>query len=197
MAILDPEDLGPKDTYKFLIGAVVPRPIGWVSSVSASGINNLAPFSFYNVASRNPPTLCVSITERTDDQAPEKNTLKNVRDTAEFVINVVSVSLANEMFESSQNHAPDADEFEASGLTPASCEAVKAPRVAEALVNMECALDRVIPLGDDHLVLGRVLRFHIRDDIYENGRIDLKALDPLGRLAGNYTELGGIFDLPM
>lgn len=195
--ILDPEELGPKDTYKFLIGSVVPRPIGWISTVSAAGVNNLAPFSFYNVASRNPPIIGISITERTDEQAPEKDTLANIRQTEEFVVNVVSVSLANAMFESSQNHAPEADEFEAAGLTASGCEVVEAPRVGEAMVNMECRLERIIALGDDHLVLGRAVRFHIRDDIYAEGRIDLEALDPLGRLAGNYTKLGGIFDLPV
>lgn len=195
--ILDPETLGPRDTYKFLIGSVVPRPIAWTSTVSGDGIHNLAPFSFYTVASRNPPTLAVSIGPRTDDQAPQKDTLKNIRDTNEFVINVVSMGLANSMYESSLNHAPDADEFAAANLTPAECEAVKAPRVREALISSECALDQILPVGGDHLVLGRVVRFHVRDDIYENGRVDLETLDPLGRLAGNYTKLGGVFELPV
>lgn len=195
--ILDPEDLGARDTYKFLIGSVVPRPIAWVSTVSRDGTNNLAPFSFYTVASRNPPTLCMSIGPRTDDAAPRKDTLENIRDTAEFVVNVVSVPLANSMYESSLGHAPEADEFAAANLTPAECEVVKAPRVGEALISTECALDQIIPVGGDHLVLGKVVRFHIRDDIYKDGRVDLESLDPLGRLAGNYTKLGGIFDLPM
>ncbi len=182
--ILDPEELGVRDTYKFLIGSVVPRPIAWTSTVSGGGINNLAPFSFYTVASRNPPTLAVSIGPRTDDQAPQKDTLENIRDTAEFVVNVVSMPLANSMYESSQNHAPDADEFAAAKLTPAECEVVKAPRVAEALISSECALEQIIPVGGDHLVLGRVIRFHIREELYKDGRVDLESLDPLGRLAG-------------
>lgn len=195
--ILDPEELGVRDAYKFLIGSVVPRPIAWVSSVSAEGVNNLAPFSFYTVASRNPPTLAVSIGPRTDDQAPQKDTLENIRDTAEFVVNVVSMPLANSMHESSLGHAPYADEFAEAGLTPAECEVVKAPRVAEALISTECVLDQILPVGSDHLVLGRAIRFHIRDELYKEGRVDLESLDPLGRLAGNYTKLGGIFDLPM
>jgi flavin reductase (DIM6/NTAB) family NADH-FMN oxidoreductase RutF len=194
--ILDPEELGPRDTYKFLIGSVVPRPIAWTSTVSEDGVRNLAPFSFYTVASRNPPTLAISVGPRTDDEAQQKDTLENIRDTEEFVVNAVSMELANEMHESSLNHAPEADEFSAANLTSAECEVVKAPRVGEALISSECVLDRIIPLGSDNLVLGTVVRFHIRDDIYENGRVDLEALDPLGRLAGNYTRLGGIFDLP-
>lgn len=195
--ILDPEVLGPHDTYKFLIGSVVPRPIAWTSTVSKDGTNNLAPFSFYTVASREPPTLAVSIGPRTDDQAPQKDTLENVRDTGEFVVNVVSMELANSMYESSLGHAPDADEFAAANLTPAKCEIVGAPRVGEAFISTECVVDRIISIGSDHLVLGRVVRFHVRDDIYKDGRVDLEALDPLGRLAGNYTKLGGVFELPM
>lgn len=195
--IVDPGNLSGKDAYKLLIGSVVPRPIAWISTVGADGINNLAPFSFYTVASRNPPTLCISIGERSDDLGPVKDSLKNIRDTESFVVNVVSVSLANAMHESSGGHPPEADEFEAAGLSAVSSGAVEAPRVGEALISMECRLDRIIPVGEDHLVLGTVVLFHIRDDLYENGRIDLEALDPLGRLAGNYTKLGGIFDLPM
>lgn len=195
--ILDPKELGTRDAYKFLIGSVVPRPIAWISTVGADGVNNLAPFSFYTVASRNPPTLAVSIGPRTDDQAPQKDTLKNIRDTSEFVVNVVSMPLANSMYESSLGHAPDADEFAAADLTPAECEIVKAPRVSEALISTECVLDRIIEVGSDHLVLGRAVRFHIRDELYADGRVDLESLDPLGRLAGNYTKLGGIFELPM
>ena len=195
--ILDPEELGTRDAYKFLIGSVVPRPIAWVSTVSGDGIHNLAPFSFYTVASRNPPTLAVSIGPRTDDAAPQKDTLKNIRDTAEFVVNVVSMPLANSMYESSLGHAPDTDEFAEANLTPAECEVVRAPRVEEAFISTECVLDQILPVGSDHLVLGKAVRFHIRDDLYKDGRVDLETLDPLGRLAGNYTKLGGIFELPM
>jgi flavin reductase (DIM6/NTAB) family NADH-FMN oxidoreductase RutF len=101
------------------------------------------------------------------------------------------------MFESSQNHPPEADEFEKAGLTPAPCEVVGAPRVEEAGVSMECLLDRVLPLGTDHLVIGRMVRFHVRDELYgENGRIDVAGLDSLGRLAGDYTKVETIFELP-
>lgn len=163
--IVDPGNLSGKDAYKLLIGSVVPRPIAWISTVGADGINNLAPFSFYTVASRNPPTLCISIGERSDDLGPVKDSLKNIRDTESFVVNVVSVSLANAMHESSGGHPPEADEFEAAGLSAVSSGAVEAPRVGEALISMECRLDRIIPVGEDHLVLGTVVLFHIRDDL--------------------------------
>lgn len=165
--------------------------------MSGDGVRNLAPFSFFTVASRNPPMLCISVGPRTSDDQPTKDTLDNVEQTGEFVINVVSMPLADNMYESSKTHPPKADEFKAAGLTPVPCEVVRAPRVEEAGVSMECTLDRMLPLGSDHLIIGRMVRFHIRDEFYQNGRIDLGKLQPLGRLAGNYTKVETIFDLPL
>jgi flavin reductase (DIM6/NTAB) family NADH-FMN oxidoreductase RutF len=194
--IIDPDTLDPQSCYKLLIGAVVPRPIAWTSTISREGVRNLAPFSFFTVASRQPPMLCISVGPRPDEDM-DKDTLSNVEETGEFVVNIVSLSLSNTMFESSKNHPPEADEFEKAGLIPAPCEVVGAPRVEEAGVNMECLLDRVLPLGTDHLVIGRMVRFHVRDELYgENGRIDVAGLDPLGRLAGDYTKVETIFELP-
>lgn len=195
--IIDPDNLDSKSVYKLLIGAVVPRPIAWTSTTSADGISNLAPFSFFTVASRQPPTLCISVGPRTDEEPGSKDTLANIEATGEFVVNIVSVPLSNAMHESSASHPPEADEFGKAGLTPAPCEVVKAPRVGEAGVSMECVLDRVLEVGSDHLVLGCMVRFHINDELYaENGRIDVAKLQPLGRLAGDYTKIETIFDLP-
>ena len=198
--IIDPAGLDPQSCYKLLIGSVVPRPIAWTSTVSREGVYNLAPFSFFTVASRQPPMLCISVgppPESEGGDRPAKDTLSNIEETEEFVVNIVSLSLSNTMFESSKNHPPEADEFEKAGLTPAPCEVVGAPRVEEAGVSMECLLDRVLPLGTDHLVIGRMVRFHVRDELYgENGRIDVAGLDPLGRLAGDYTKVETIFELP-
>jgi len=194
--VIDPDTLDPQACYKLLIGSVVPRPIAWTSTVSREGVRNLAPFSFFTVASRQPPMLCISVGPRGDEDL-DKDTLSNVEETGEFVVNIVSLSLSNTMFESSKNHPPEADEFEKAGLTPAPCEVVGVPRVEEAGVSMECLLDRVLPLGTDHLVIGRMVRFHVRDELYgDNGRIDVAGLDPLGRLAGDYTKVETIFELP-
>ena len=193
--IIDPSDLDPQSVYKLLIGSVVPRPIAWTSTVSRGGVRNLAPFSFFTVASRNPPMLCISIGPRPKGDL-SKDTLSNIEETGEFVVNIVSLSLSNTMHESSKSHPPEADEFEKAGLTPAPCEVVKAPRVEEAGVSMECLLDRVLPIGSDHLVFGRMVRFHVKDELYRAGRIDVASLDPLGRLAGDYTKVETIFDLP-
>jgi flavin reductase (DIM6/NTAB) family NADH-FMN oxidoreductase RutF len=195
--IIDPSELDPQSVYKLLIGSVVPRPIAWTSTVNEHGVRNLAPFSFFTVASRQPPMLCISVGPRVDSNIPTKDTLDNIEDTGEFVVNIVSLSLSNTMYESSKNHPPEADEFEKAGLTPAPCEVVRVPRVEEAGVSMECLLDRVLPLGSDHLVIGRMVRFHVKDELYgETGRIDVGGLDPLGRLAGNYTKVETIFELP-
>ena len=197
--LIDPSELDTQSLYKLLIGSVVPRPIAWTSTVSQEGVLNLAPFSFFTVASRQPPMLCISVgppPESEEAERPAKDTLNNIEETEEFVINIVSLSLSNTMYESSKNHPPEADEFEKAGLTPATCQVVGVPRVEEAGVSMECLLDRVLSLGTDHLVIGRMVCFHVRDELYVDGRIDVGGLNPLGRLAGNYTKVETIFELP-
>jgi flavin reductase (DIM6/NTAB) family NADH-FMN oxidoreductase RutF len=194
----DPKELTEKDVYKLLIGSVVPRPIAWVSTISTEGVVNLAPFSFFNVASRNPPMLCISIGPGVGErEGAEKDTLVNIRNQKEFVINVVPSSLGNEMQKTSENLPSDVDEFEAAGLTTLESTVVKPKRVKEAPIQMECQLEQVIQLGSDHLVIGRMVRYHINDDYYlGNYKVDLEKLQPLGRLAGNYSESREFFSLP-
>lgn len=195
--IIDPTQQSSKENYKLLIGSVLPRPIAWVSSVSSGGELNLAPFSFFTVASRNPPMLIFSIGEGVGARTGTvKDTLTNIRERGEFVVNIVSASLANEMAKTGEHVAPEIDEFDYVGLTPISSEVVSAPRVKESPVSMECELVQVIPLGDDHLVIGKVLRFHVQDDLYDKGRIDTTKLAPIGRLAGTYSPVESMFTLP-
>ncbi|ANX11683.1 hypothetical protein ABE41_006655 [Fictibacillus arsenicus] len=194
----DPKELTEKDVYKLLVGSVVPRPIAWVSTISTEGVVNLAPFSFFNVASRNPPMLCISIGPGVGErEGTEKDTLVNIRNQKEFVINVVTSTLGNEMQKTSENLPSDVDEFEAAGLTTLESTIVKPKRVKEAPIQMECQLEQVIQLGSDHLVIGRMVRYHINDDYYlGNYKVDLEKLQPLGRLAGNYSESTEFFSLP-
>ena len=194
--IIDPSEIDTHSVYKLLAGSVVPRPIAWVSSCSRDGVLNLAPFSFFTVASRQPPMLAISIGPRTGGEDYAKDTLTNLRETQEFVINIVSMQLANAMHETAINHAPDVDEFSRAGVTPADCEVIKTPRVAEAKISMECTVEHMLKLGSDYLVVGQMQRYHIEDELISNGRIDLKALDPLGRMAGNFTKIETLFDLP-
>lgn len=195
--IIDPSDLDTHAVYKLLVGAVVPRPIAWVSTRDKNDVLNLAPFSFFTVASREPPMLAISIGPRTGGEDYAKDTLTNIRETQEFVINIVSVGLANAMHETSINHAPDVDEFARSGVTPASCETVTTPRVAEAKISMECIVEHILELGSDTMVIGQMRRYHVEDELISNGRIDLEKLDPLGRMAGNFTKIETLFDLPV
>ncbi len=192
--VIDPSTLSRRAIYKLLIGTVVPRPIAWVSTVSEAGGNNLAPFSFFTVVSTQPPMMSITL-ERRLGTGGWKDTLKNIEATGVFVINVVSVPLAEAMEESSCEHPPDVNEFVSAGVTAAPSCVVAAPRVGEALINMECVLETVITPGSDHVVIGRMVRYHVYDDLLHDGRIDIERLQPLGRLAGRYTRITEIFDV--
>ena len=195
--IIDPSELDSVSVYKLLAGAVVPRPIAWVSTRSQEGVLNLAPFSFFTVASRQPPMLAISIGPRTDGEEYAKDTLTNIRETKEFVINMVSIELANAMHETAINHPPEVDEFTRSGVTPAESEIIKTPRVAESKISMECTVEQILELGSDHLVIGQLHRYHVEDDLINNGRINPEKLDPLARMAGNFCKIGSLFELPI
>ena len=189
----------PADLYKLMIGSIVPRPIAFVSTLSATGILNLAPFSFFTAISANPPVICFAPMVRTGENA-RKDTLRNIEETGEFVVNVVSEDFAAQMNVCSTEFPPEVDEFAASGLTPLPSAIVKPPRVAESRVQMECRLFRIVevsnkPLGGS-LVLGEVLRFHVSDEIVENFRIDPGKLCAIGRMGGpTYTRTGDRFDM--
>jgi len=195
--IINPSELDTHSVYKLLAGAVVPRPIAWVSTRSHDDILNLAPFSFFTVASREPPMLAISVGPRTGGETYAKDTLTNIREVQEFVINIVSVELANAMHETSINHSPEVDEFKRAGVTPAECETISVPRVAEAKISMECVVEHILRLGSDYMVIGRMQRYHVEDELISNGRIDLLKLNPLARMAGNFTKVESLFELPL
>ncbi|WP_053362748.1 flavin reductase family protein [Bacillus sp. FJAT-27251] len=194
----NPAQLGEKEVYKLLSGSVVPRPIAWVSTISESGVLNLAPYSFFTVASRNPPMLCISVGPGVGErEGTEKDTLVNIRSQKEFVINVVNSGLGNPMMKSSENLPADVNEFEAACLTPIESAIVSPKRVKEAPIQMECKLEQIIPLGSDHLIIGQMVHYHIQDEYYlGNYKVNLEKLDPLGRLAGSFSEMKGLFQLP-
>jgi flavin reductase (DIM6/NTAB) family NADH-FMN oxidoreductase RutF len=194
----NPAELNEKQVYKLLSGSVVPRPIAWVSTISDEGELNLAPFSFFSVASRNPPMLSISIGPGVGErEGTEKDTLVNIRGQKEFVINVVPTFLGNAMQKSAENLPSRVNEFEAAGVTPVDSVVVQPKRVKEAPIQMECKLDQIIQLGSDHLIIGRMLRYHIEEEYYlGNYKINLDRLQPLGRLAGNYSEMSSFFQLP-
>jgi flavin reductase (DIM6/NTAB) family NADH-FMN oxidoreductase RutF len=185
--------------YKLLIGSVVPRPIAFVSTVNPEGVFNVAPFSFFTVASANPPVLVFSVARRAA-RDPRKDTLRNITTSREFVVNVVSEEIGEKMNLCAGEYPPEVDEFEVSGLTPISSDLVKAPRVAESPINMECRLLYTIEMagfeGSGNLVLGQVIRIHVDDAVVDNYRIDADKLRAIGRMAGNtYTRTQDRFDM--
>jgi flavin reductase (DIM6/NTAB) family NADH-FMN oxidoreductase RutF len=183
--IIDPAALTTAELHRFMIGVVIPRPIAFVSSLSKHGKRNLAPFSFFNAIASKPPLLSVSINDRGGAQ---KDTLRNIRETEDFVINIVNEPLLAPMVHTSGDWLPDVDEFELAGLTAVASEKVKAPRLGEAPVSMECVLERIIELEGNNLVIGRLVWAHAKDELFVDGRVDPTRLLAVGRLGGiDYT----------
>ena len=164
---------------------VAPRPIAWISSLSVEGIANLAPYSFFNAFSEEPAYIAFG-------SGGEKDSLRNVRATGEFAVNIVTHDLREAMNTSSANVGPHVDEFALARLSKAPCQFIKAPRVAESPTCLECRLFKVVDLPDDEgrvsnfLVIGRVLGVHIDDRFIENGRVNTAAMQPVARLG--YSE---------
>ncbi|MGV2622730.1 UNVERIFIED_CONTAM: flavin reductase family protein [Halobacillus marinus] len=184
-----------KDHYmnKLIKGAVVPRPIAWVSTVNSKGGRNLAPFSFFTVASMDPVTLCFSVGEG----KREKDTLTNIKETGQFIINIVTERLANAMHESSKSYDAGVDEFIMAEVEAENGETVRVPRVKESPVHMECELDRIITIGAGHLVLGKLVGYHVEEEVYMEGdKVDPEKLRPVGRMGGNYNMVRDFYSLP-
>jgi flavin reductase (DIM6/NTAB) family NADH-FMN oxidoreductase RutF len=176
---------------------VVPRPIGWASTVSTEGVSNLAPFSFFTVVCVAPPMISLTIMPKADGS--EKHTLKNVRATGEFCFNVVTRAVWKEMVDSANGFPEDDSEFSETGLTPIAAVRVRAPRVQEAPIHFECKLNQVLELGPKRqaLVIGEVIYIHVDPAVMTDGYIDMRKLDPVGRLNGFfYTTLGEIMERP-
>jgi flavin reductase (DIM6/NTAB) family NADH-FMN oxidoreductase RutF len=195
---IDPSQTDPQNVYQLLIGAIVPRPIAFVSTVSASGVHNLAPFSFFTGASSNPPVICFCTSVRPDGTF--KDTLHNIRATKEFVVNVVAEEIALQMNACAGEYPPEHDEFGFSGLTAVPSEMVKPPRVLESPVSMECKLAQIVevsvlPMGGI-MIFGEVVRFHVREGISEGFKIDPDKLNAIGRMGGpTYVRTHDRFDM--
>ena len=168
--------------YRLLAGAVVPRPIGWVSTRSVEGVDNLAPYSFFNVVAVDPPVLMFAPVGTGEDL---KDTPTNVLDTEEFVVNVVTGDLAEAMNETAATLPQGESEFDRAGLERGESVEVEAPRVAAAKVAFECELYDAIEIGGSLLVLGEVVYAHVDDEVLTDGKMDTEKLDAVGRLSGN------------
>jgi flavin reductase (DIM6/NTAB) family NADH-FMN oxidoreductase RutF len=194
VTVYHPDQVGRQGIYHLLTGVVVPRPIGWISTIDETGRPNLAPFSFFNVCSDDPPVVYFSSCERRQPGAvsgPVKDSVQNAVQTGEFVVNVVSADLLHQMVATAASLEPHLDEFAHAGLTTAPSVQVRPPRVAAARAAIECRLHSTVPLGAYEMVLGEVVALVVRREVMVDGRVDVTRLAPVGRLAGAlYTLLG-------
>ena len=196
----DPEKLTGQQNYKLMTGAVIPRPIGWISTVSKDGINNVAPFSFFNAMAGDPPHVAFSSGWPGGEP---KDTLKNILDSGEFVANLVHEATAEQMNITATVVRAEVDEFEMAGLTAVASEKIAAPRVKESLVNFECKMVHSYNVEGRNgevsgtIVIGKVVMMHIDKSILDdNFRIDPAAFKPIGRLAGGmYAKVNDLFEI--
>ncbi|TDP60885.1 flavin reductase family protein [Flavobacterium dankookense] len=195
----NPDDLERSAVYKLLTGSIIPRPIGWISSISEDGINNLAPFSYFNMLGDDPPHVMFS-TRRDNDK--NKDTLNNVLATKQFVVNMVTEDTVEQMNTTSQSIPADESEFDLANLRPIPSIKVKPMRVKESKIHFECELVHHYFLeghqqGGACVVIGRIVMMHFDDQVLlEDYKINLETYKPVSRLAGsNYSKIGEIFSI--
>jgi flavin reductase (DIM6/NTAB) family NADH-FMN oxidoreductase RutF len=195
-----PEELPHREFYRMLIAAVAPRPIAWVSTLS-DGQLNLAPFSFFNVVSAKPPLLgfCPSL-RQVNGQPTPKDTLHNIRETGEFVVNIVTFAIAEAMNLTSGDYERSINEFEVAKLATRPSQVVRPPQVAESPISFECTVERIIDFGSEppsgSLVIGEIVSVHLEDGVLKEGRLDGDALDLIGRMGGTqYSRTTQRFDM--
>ena len=196
--IVAPSDLLHQDLYGLLLNAVAPRPIAWVSTMSAKGQLNLAPFSFFNVVCVDPPLLAFAPGLRAHGEA--KDTLRNIRETKEFVVNIVTFALTEAMNLTSGEYDASVNEFELAKLTPQPSQLVRPPRVGESPVSFECRLHQIVDFSpkptSGSLVIGEIVCIHLSDAHLKDGKLDRNSLDLIGRMGGiQYTRTTQRFEL--
>lgn len=196
----DPHDLTVTQTYKLMTGTIIPRPIGWISTVAPSGQPNLAPFSYFNGMSADPPHVVFGAGMHGPDD--QKDTIRNIEATGEFVANLVHEEIVEQMNLTATILDADVDEFAFAGVTAVPSQKITPPRVKESLVNFECKVVHTYTIqgrksSDSTIVIGEVVMIHVDDSILEdNYRINLDTYHPVGRLMGSrYAKVSDIFSL--
>jgi len=198
MLSIDPLALCERENYKLLIGSIIPRPIAFVTSLSEEGVLNGAPFSYFNIVSSNPPLISLSIQRSGGKQ---KDTARNILHSKEFVIHVVDDENVQKINETAATLPPDESEIELSQLIPVNSVKVAVPGIEEAKIRFECTLEQSLELGGGDapgcdLIIGRIVHLHIDPAVYQEGKIDPRALGAVSRLAGiNYAKIGDIFSI--
>ena len=196
-AFVDAEGLDSETAYRLIVGCVVPRPVAWITTVGEDGRVNAAPFSSYNYVATSPPMIAVNIV---CPAGVEKDTARNIRATGEFVVNVATERDMDRMHATSAEYPPDVSETELLGIELLPSRRVKPPRIASSPVQLECRLDKIVPLGRglNTLYIAEVVGFHLSSDVYDGRRIDSARMRPIARLGGPfYAALGDIFERPM
>jgi flavin reductase (DIM6/NTAB) family NADH-FMN oxidoreductase RutF len=196
---IDPNALPGRENYKFLSGSIIPRPVAFVTTQSSEGVLNAAPFSYFNIITDEPPMISVSVQRL---NGAMKDTSRNAVEKGEFVVHISDESYIDQINNTAKPLPSNESEVEDSGLTPVNSIKVSVQGVKEANIRLECVLERAIELGGTDgnpscdLLIGRVVYYHIREDLYKNGRINAAGLKPVSRLAGStYTKLGETFEL--
>ncbi len=186
---LSPQDWKTHDFYHLMTALVIPRPIGWMSTVSASGVHNIAPYSYFNLMGSDPFYVAFGSTG-------VKDTVTNLREVPEFVANIVSMHLLEQMNFTSGNFPREEDEYQWAGLTPVPSAKVRPPRVGEARAHLECEMVQIVSDRNTHIVLGRVVHAHVDASVWKAGRVDPTLLDPVCRLSGSgYASLGDLYSV--
>jgi flavin reductase (DIM6/NTAB) family NADH-FMN oxidoreductase RutF len=189
---IDPATLRSRDLYRLMISTICPRPIAFVTTLSREGIANLAPFSFFNGVNSDPPVVSIAVGSKRDGS--KKDTWRNAEETGEFVVNVVVPELMDAVIASARELPHNVSELDLAKCRSAPCVKVKPPRLADSPVSMECSLLRVVEVEDVGLLLGRVLRWHVRDDVWAGDHVDPSKLTFVGRLGGDtYCRVGDLF----
>lgn len=195
----DPSQVSVRDMYQLLVGLVTPRPIAWVTSLSPNGITNLAPFSFFNAITANPPTLVFSCANRRDGS--KKDTIRNIEAVPQFVVNVCSYDQREAMNDTSAELDYEVNELETFGLTGVPSETIAPCRVAESKAQFECVVHQIVQVGQGslaaNLVIGRITMIHARDELFaSDGSVDAAKLDTIGRMGGSqYTRTTELFSM--
>ncbi|MCK1990995.1 flavin reductase family protein [Peribacillus muralis] len=198
MISVNPDSLTERENYKFLTGSIIPRPIALVTTKSPIGTINVAPFSFFNIVSSNPPMISISVQRK---EGVSKDTARNAIQTGEFVVHITDEDNVADANQTAKELPPEESELGLTSFTVTDSDVVSVQGLLQAKVRFECTLEKAIPLAGTvdkpgcDLLIGKIVRYHIKPDIYHNGRIDQHGLKPVARLAGQtYTKLGELFE---
>lgn len=184
-----PDDWHAKEFYYLMTALVIPRPIGWISTISAAGVSNVAPYSYFNMMGNDPPYVAFASTG-------VKDSLRNLREVPQFVANIVTMHVLEPMNFTATDFPRDESEFGWAGLTAAPSAKVKPLRVAEAKAHIECEVKQIITDHNTNIVLGRIVHTHVTKSVWKEGRIDPRLLDPVCRLSGSgYAQLGELVNV--